>query len=43
MELADGRKTLGDLAREAGLRPAELEATLDGLVELGALRFSTGS
>ena len=43
MELADGRKTLDDLAREAGLRPAEVEATLQGLTELGAVRFSTGS
>lgn len=41
--LADGRKTIEDLAAEAGLRPAELEATLQGLVELGAVRFSTGS
>ena len=43
VHLADGRKTLEDIAREAGLRPAELEATLQGLVELGAVRFSTGS
>lgn len=43
LELADGRKSLDDLAREAGLRPAELEATLDGLVEIGAVRFSHGS
>ena len=43
MDLADGRKTLDDLAREAGLRPAELQATLQGLTELGAVRFSTGS
>ncbi len=43
MELADGRRTLEHLAAEAGLRPAELEATLQGLVELGAVRFSTGS
>ena len=43
VELADGRKTLEDLAREAGLRPAELEATLAGLTELGAVRFGTGS
>jgi len=42
-ELADGRKSLDDLAREAGLRPAELEATLEGLVDLGAVRFSVGS
>jgi hypothetical protein len=43
LELADGRKTVEDLAREAGLRPAELEATLDELVEIGAVRFSIGS
>ncbi|HET9706852.1 MAG TPA: hypothetical protein VFP39_00970 [Gemmatimonadales bacterium] len=43
LELADGRKTLEDLAREAGLRPADLEATLEGLVDIGAVRFSTGS
>lgn len=43
VELADGRKTLEDIARAAGLRPAELEATVQDLVELGAVRFSTGS
>ena len=43
VHLADGRKTLEDIAREAGLRPAELQATVQGLVELGAVRFSTGS
>ena len=43
LELADGRKSLDDLAREAGLRPAELEATLEGLVDIGAVRFSLGS
>lgn len=43
LELADGRKSLDDLARDAGLRPADLEATLQGLVEIGAVRFSTGS
>src|SRR2546428_3914361 len=42
VELADGRTTLEDLAREAGLRPAELEATLAGLTELGAVRVRTG-
>jgi hypothetical protein len=42
-ELADGRRSLDDLAREAGLKPGELEATLEGLVEIGAVRFSTGS
>ncbi|MGH7568906.1 MAG: hypothetical protein ACREL9_08060 [Gemmatimonadales bacterium] len=43
VQLADGKKTLEDLAREAGLRPAEVEATLEGLVDIGAVRFSTGS
>ena len=43
LELADGRKSLDDLAREAGLRPAELEATLEGLVDIGAVRFFLGS
>ncbi|HTR21649.1 MAG TPA: hypothetical protein VMH88_12410 [Gemmatimonadales bacterium] len=43
MQLADGRKNIEDLAAEAGLRPEELAATLQGLVELGAVRFSTGS
>ncbi len=43
LELADGRRSLDDLARDAGLKPGELEATLDGLVEIGAVRFSTGS
>jgi hypothetical protein len=43
LELADGRKSFDDLAREAGLRPGELESTLEGLVEIGAVRFSTGS
>jgi len=43
LQLADGRKSLDDLARDAGLRPAELQATLEGLVEIGAVRFSLGS
>ena len=43
VELADGRKTLPELAREAGLRTADLEATLAGLADLGAVRFGTGS
>jgi len=41
--LADGRKTLAELAHGAGLEVRELEQTLHGLVELGAVRFSTGS
>ena len=43
VELADGRKTLPELAREAGLRSDDLEATLAGLADLGAVRFATGS
>ena len=43
VRLTDGVRTLEDLARAAGLRPAELEATLSGLTEIGAVRFSTGS
>ncbi len=43
VQLADGTKTLDDLARAAGLRPAELAATLQDLTEIGAVRFSTGS
>jgi hypothetical protein len=43
VQLADGTRTMDDLARAAGLRPGELEATLQGLTEIGAVRFSTGS
>jgi len=43
LRLADGRKTLAELADGAGLEVPELEQTLHGLVELGAVRFSTGS
>src|SRR5205823_1212223 len=43
VELADGRKTLPELAREAGLRSEDLDATLAGLADLGAVRFATGS
>ena len=43
VELADGRKTVEELAREAGLRAADLETTLAGLSDLGAVRFATGS
>ena len=43
LRLADGRKTLSELADGAGLEVRELEQTLHGLVELGAVRFSTGS
>ena len=43
IELADGKRTLEELAQGAGLQVAELRQTLQGLVDLGALRFSTGS
>src|SRR5437868_10064214 len=41
--LADGKRTIEQLAAGAGLPVGTLEATLQGLVELGAVRFSTGS
>ena len=41
--LADGRKTLPELAREAGFSSDDLEATLASLADLGAVRFATGS
>ena len=43
IDLADGKRTLEELARGAGLPVAELHQTLQGLVDLGAVRFSTGS
>jgi hypothetical protein len=43
IELADGKRTLEELARGAGLPVAELHQTLQGLVDLGAVRFATGS
>lgn len=43
VELADGRRTLEQIASGAGLPLAELQATVAGLVDLGALRFPTGS
>jgi len=43
VRLADGKRTLEQLAAGAGLPVGTLEATLQGLVELGAVRFSTGS
>jgi DNA-binding IclR family transcriptional regulator len=43
VQLADGKRTLEQLAAGAGLAVGDLEATLRGLVELGAVRFSTGS
>ncbi len=43
VRLADGRRTLGEIAGVAGLGVKDLEATLQGLVDLGAVRFSSGS
>src|SRR3989441_4148340 len=43
VELADGRRTLDQLAARTGLAKQEVESALRGLVELGAVRFSTGS
>jgi hypothetical protein len=41
--LADGKRTLQELAAGAGLEVDVLQQTLQNLVELGAVRFSTGS
>ncbi len=43
VRFADGERSLAELATRAGLETRELEATVRGLVELGALRFATGS
>ena len=43
IELADGKRTLQDLATDARLDLPTLEATVKNLVELGAVRFPTGS
>jgi len=43
VRFADGERSLAELAAQAGLGVSELEATVRGLVELGALRFATGS
>jgi hypothetical protein len=43
VQLADGKRTLAELAAGAGLHARDLEETLKGLVDLGAVRFSTGS
>jgi hypothetical protein len=43
VQLADGSRTLEQLAAGAGLEVAQLQETLQGLVDLGAVRFSTGS
>lgn len=43
LRLADGRRTLEQLAAGAGLELGTVQQTLRSLVELGAVRFSTGS
>jgi hypothetical protein len=43
IRLADGKRTLAELAAGAGLEASELAQTLKGLVDLGAVRSSTGS
>ncbi len=43
VRFADGARSVGDLARAAGLHPGEIAATLRDLTEIGAVRFSTGS
>jgi hypothetical protein len=43
VDLADGTRTLEQLAAGAGLDVEALKETLQGLVDLGAVRFSTGS
>jgi hypothetical protein len=43
VRFADGERSLAELAAQAGLGVSELAATVRGLVELGALRFATGS
>jgi len=43
IDLADGKRTLEELAVGTGVPVAELRQTLEGLVDLGAVRFSTGS
>lgn len=43
VHLADGTRTLEELAAGAGVEIGALTETLQGLVDLGAVRFSTGS
>jgi hypothetical protein len=43
VQLADGTRTLEELAARAGMEVGTLRQTLQGLVDLGAVRFSTGS
>lgn len=43
LALADGARTIREVASDAGLEVAELRDTLRALTEVGAVRFSTGS
>ncbi|HKW41358.1 MAG TPA: hypothetical protein VJN39_08915 [Gemmatimonadales bacterium] len=43
IDLADGTRTVAEVAAGAGLAVAAVRETLRGLVDLGAVRFSTGS
>jgi hypothetical protein len=43
LELTDGTRTLEALAAGAGLEAGALRDTIQGLVDLGAVRFSRGS
>ena len=43
VQLADGSRTLEELAAGTGMEVGALRETLQGLVDLGAVRFSTGS
>ena len=43
VQLADGTRTLEELSAGAGVEIGVLKETLQGLVDLGAVRFSTGS
>ena len=43
VQLADGTRTLEELAAGTGVEIGALKETLQGLVDLGAVRFSTGS
>lgn len=43
VQLADGKRTLEELAQGARLEVGTLQQTLQSLVNLGAVRFSTGS
>ena len=43
LQLADGRRTLDELAGQVGIAAPQLEETVRSLVELGAVRFWVGS